>query len=65
MSYPNKNKKLLVCDKCGAERSTLIKVVVQKGLAAFEEKHCAACVVLPVYKTGSVPEAFVRRNYVS
>ena len=44
MSYPNKNKKLLVCDKCGAERSTLIKVVVQKRLASFEEKHFAACV---------------------
>jgi len=64
MSYP-KNQKLLVCDKCGAERSTLIKVVVQKSLAVFEEKHCVGCVVLPMYKTEGVPDVFTRRNYVS
>ena len=64
MSYP-KNRKLLVCDKCGAERSTLIRVVVQKSLAIFEEKHCVGCVVLPMYKAESVPEVIVRRNYVS
>lgn len=64
MSYP-KNKKLLVCDKCGAEKNILIKVVVQKRLAVFEEKHCAECVVLPVYRDKSSSGVFVRRNYVS
>jgi len=64
MSYP-KNKKLLVCDKCGAERSALIKVVVQKSLAILEEEHCVGCVVLPMYKAESVPGVFGRQNYVS
>ena len=64
MSYP-KNRKLLRCDKCGAEKDMLIRVKVQKRLAIFEESHCVECVVLPVYRDKSSSGVFVRRNHVS
>ena len=64
MSYP-KNRKLLRCDKCGAEKDILIKVKVQKRLAIFEESHCAECVVLPVYRDEYSSDVFRRCDYIS
>jgi hypothetical protein len=64
MSYP-KNKKLLVCDKCGAEKDMLIRVKVQKRLAIFEESYCAECVVLPVYRDEYSSDVFRRCNHIS
>jgi hypothetical protein len=60
MSYPKNVKRYITCDKCGGQSTTLIKVSVVKRLGVFNEEHCAECVVLPVYKSESSKEFFVR-----
>lgn len=62
MSYPKNVKRFLICDKCGAETDMLVRVKVQKRLGVFEESYCASCVVLPVYKSESGKDVFVRRG---
>lgn len=65
MSYPKNREKFLICDKCGGKADILVRVEVQKRLGVFEESHCARCVVLPVYKSESGKEVFVRRHHIS